>query len=230
MSKVYTITTTWPHGWDASAQMSVDVLIDRHSTIERSSHSTPGGTSILTIVDQGDDKSGVSYTLAEIAEQLGLCGTLTECHLLVSALRQYAVIREACGLGDSTNDHDWEPYTAEQLDGADAKDYDLLCRTVGIVYGSEAEAAQREALSKVLTGGAHSVLIYGQQCSMSGRRAPDSYRNDDGTVSDDVVEYRGTMDKLRETAAELERVGNERRNAWMSSAARVLREYIEAYP
>jgi hypothetical protein len=76
----------------------------------------------------------------------------------------------------------------------------------------------------------HSILIYGQQCSMSGRRAPDTYRNDDGTVSDDVVEYSGTLAELRETAAELERVSNERRNIWMGRAAKEIREYCDMYP
>ena len=72
----------------------------------------------------------------------------------------------------------------------------------------------------------HSVLIYGQQCSMSGRRADDSYRYDDGTVSDDVVEYKGTLAELRETAAELEAA----KSIWMNRAGRVIREHCDMYP
>lgn len=149
MSKTYTITTTYPHGWDALAKMDAEVVIDRRSKIEKSSSENCGA--LLVIVDQGSDKIGRSYTRTEVAQQLGLCGVLTETHLLTSALRQYAVIREALGLGDASEDSDWEPYEVAHLDSAEAKDYDMLCATVGIVYGPGAEAAQRKALESVLS-------------------------------------------------------------------------------
>lgn len=76
----------------------------------------------------------------------------------------------------------------------------------------------------------HSVLVFAQHCVMAGRSAPDSYRRDDGSVSDDVVEYSGTLDELRATADELERVGNQQHNVWMSRAARVIREHCDMYP
>lgn len=142
-NKVYTVTTTWPDGWDATAEMRVDIVTDHHSQIQASSCEHRGGASVLAIVDQGD----AYYTLAEVAEALGLCGALKECHLLVSALRQYAAVREALSLGDATSDREWTPYTREQLDPSRTEDYSLLCDTVAAVFGAQAGDEQRAALS-----------------------------------------------------------------------------------
>lgn len=132
--------------------MFVDVVIDRHSTLTRCNESSSlGGT--LVVVDQGDDAAGRGDTLATIAELLGLCGDLKECHLLTSALRQYAAIREACSLGDANTDSEWQAYDSAQLDRGLPEDYEMLCSTVGVVFGATAEAEQREALGDVLREG-----------------------------------------------------------------------------
>jgi len=73
---------------------------------------------------------------------------LSECHLLIYGLRRYAQVRDAMGLGGP--DNDWTPFGADDLDSADAEDYEELCTTVGEVFGDEAERRQRAALREVL--------------------------------------------------------------------------------
>ncbi len=73
----------------------------------------------------------------------------SECHLLIYGLRRYAEVRDAMGLRETGND--WTPFGVDDLDSADAEDYDELCTTVGEVFGDEAERTQREALREVLT-------------------------------------------------------------------------------
>ena len=150
MSKNHKLTITYPHGWSAKAQMSIDVVTDRHAVGDVCGpdriRSRRLDSNTILVVDQEER----SYTLAEIASLLGLCGELKECHLLTSALRQYACIREALRLGDSSTDHEWQAYGSRELDRASPKDYEMLCATVGIVFGASAEADQREALVGVL--------------------------------------------------------------------------------
>ncbi len=150
MSTTHTITTTYPHGWSATAQMNIDVVTDRHAAgdvcgPDRIRSRRLDAQTILIV-----DKEDRSYTLAEIAGLLGLCGELKECHLLTSALRQYACIREVLGLGDSSTDHEWQAYEMSELDRAGPEDYEMLCSTVGMVFGASAESDQREALAGVL--------------------------------------------------------------------------------
>jgi len=96
--------------------------------------------------DQGDPESNA----AELAEALGLCGDLTEIHLLVYAMRRYGMICDIMMWPVGK----FEPHSRDSLDGADADDYKYLCDTVGEVFGAQSEEAQRVAFADVLAGDA----------------------------------------------------------------------------
>ena len=93
----------------------------------------------ISIIDEDDES-----VATRLAEQCGLDGSLTECHLLIYAIRKYAACCEYLGI--PTGD-EWSAFSRDELDTADEADYDRLASTVGKVFGEASKDAQYAALN-----------------------------------------------------------------------------------
>ena len=82
-----------------------------------------------------------------IDDELGLCGDLTEIHLLCDAMYISAAIHQRLGLKLAAWDEDCM-WTRKELDGHDDEDADYYFRTIGKVYGADAEVAARRQYAK----------------------------------------------------------------------------------
>lgn len=82
-----------------------------------------------------------------IDESLGLCGDLIEIHLLCDAMHVSAAIHQHLGLTLTPWDEDCM-WTKGQLDGHGDDDAAYYFRTIGKVYGADAEAAARRRYAK----------------------------------------------------------------------------------
>jgi len=82
-----------------------------------------------------------------IDEGLGLCGDLHEIHLLCDAMYISAAIHQHLGLSLAAWDEGcmWKK---SQLDGHGDEDANYYFRTIGKVYGADAEAAARRQYAK----------------------------------------------------------------------------------
>jgi len=131
MATTYTIIGTG----DIEAN-SLALIIDRDSDARPTSYYATRYSDLpIVIRDEGDARD----TLTGLAEALGLCGGITEVREQIVALRHYAAVREALGLGDRTTDADaGTPHTRDSLDYGDDDDLAELAATVADVHGGAA--------------------------------------------------------------------------------------------